>query len=246
MWENVSSIHPFICAYTLHSSLPALCLSLWKKNQSFNLELHVRRYHTHYYRLFSQKLSCVGDLDCFTGQFTSPDCSMTYSIRPHIWRSDGKQIVIFALQTFLGGKSFVWNQDVFQWKEPRKRNLIFLALFSLAGYVRLLPVVALPWGLLMVGHAWNTSPGGAQEASESDAWTTLTDSSQSGGAAALLRSSFKWLNSSFYHQGTGQPPYGENHLYPPLVSAMSFFRPELVTTGEGSDLDQPVNQELCF
>lgn len=129
MWENVSSIHPFICAYTLHSSLPALCLSLWKKNQSFNLELHVRRYHTHYYRLFSQKLSCVGDLDCFTGQFTSPDCSMTYSIRPHIWRSDGKQIVIFALQTFLGGKSFVWNQDVFQWKEPRKRNLIFGTLF---------------------------------------------------------------------------------------------------------------------
>lgn len=96
-----------------------------KKNQSFNLELHVRRYHTRYYRLFSQKLSCVGDLDCFTGQFTSPDCSMTYSIRPHIWRSDGKQIVIFALQTFLGGKSFVWNQDAFQWKDPRKRNLIF-------------------------------------------------------------------------------------------------------------------------
>lgn len=66
----------------------------------------------------------LGDLDCFTGQFTSPDCSMTYPIRPHIWRSDGKQIVILALQTFLGGKSFVWNQDVFQWKDP---------LFSLAG-----------------------------------------------------------------------------------------------------------------
>lgn len=112
----------------LHSSLlppsPLPFIMKKKKNQSFNLELHVRRYHTRYYRLFSQKLSCVGDLDCFTGQFTSPDCSMTYPIRPHIWRSDGKQIVILALQTFLGGKSFVWNQDVFQWKDP---------LFSLAG-----------------------------------------------------------------------------------------------------------------
>lgn len=130
--ENVRKcvIYPSI-HLRLHSSLlpPSPLPFIMKKNQSFNLELHVRRYHTRYHRLFSQKLSCVGDLDCFTGQFTSPDCSMTYPIRPHIWRSDGKQIVILVLQTFLGGKSFVWNQDVFQWKDPRKRNSIFLHSF---------------------------------------------------------------------------------------------------------------------
>ncbi len=121
-------IHPFIHFSTV-SSLPRSPLSFIMKNHSF--KFICARDVTH-----KQRVSWP-NLQALTGVCLA---ACTHPILTHIWRSDGKQIGISVVQTFLRGRALLCNQDLSKWIEPRTTDFIFhYFLFFWLCNIRLMP-----------------------------------------------------------------------------------------------------------
>ena len=96
------------------------------------------------------------------------------------------------------------------------------------------------------GHARNNSLGSCTGAFETDAWATSAGSSWCGGAVAVFRAPPGWQSSSpSISNGAPRHPADENHFSRLYPGSYSFGQdPKFMTTGEGRNVDWPVNQEL--